>query len=207
MTTAGLLHRFKRRIGGIQAGSSGYLYGLSTGGQRLLDGRGPAGGVRRRRPWEASTPFFDHVLAVSELYVRLREAERGDQFELLQFDAEPSCWRYWPDPSGSRSVVKPDAFVLTATGELVYPTLVEVDRATESRPIIRRKGEAYIAYWQSGVEQTRHAVFPRVCWLVPDDHRREQVVDGLSRLEPEGWRLFHVVAFGDAISALATRPP
>jgi len=207
LTNQGLLHRFGRNIGGVNAGSSGHVYGLATKGQRLLDRRGPAGGVRRRQPWEASTPFFDHILAVSEFYVRSREAEHRAAFDLLEFDAEPTCWRHWTDTSGSRLVLKPDAFVVAARKDLIYSTFIEVDLATESRTVIRRKGEAYVAYWQNGTEQVTRHVFPRVVWLVPDEHRRALVADGLSRADPEGWRLFQVAVFDHGLEQLVTEPP
>jgi hypothetical protein len=172
----------------------------------MLQASGPAGG-RRRRPWEGSTIFFDHVLAVSELYVRSKEAERADELELLQFDAEPACWRYWTDASGARLVLKPDAFVVTAIGELVFPTFVEVDLSTESRTVIRRKAETYAAYWRSGVEQAATDVFPRVTWLVPNEHRLEQVVDALGRLPADTWRLFQVATHEQATAHLVGEPP
>jgi len=55
-----------------------------------------------------------HLLAVSELYVQLREAARSNVLELLDFDAEPTCWRGSRD--GPRLVtLKPDAFVRLAS--------------------------------------------------------------------------------------------
>ena len=207
LTNHGLLHRFERRIGGVHAGSSGHLYGLGAKGQRLVGTTGPSGGRRRRRPWEGSTMFFDHMLAVSEIYVRLREAERLGQLELLQFDAEPAAWRRWNDETGSQLILKPDAFVFTAKADLAFPTFVEVDRATESRTVIRRKAETYVAYWLTGIEQAKGEVFPRVCWVVPNEHRLEQIVDALGRLSPDAWQLFQVTELEHATDHLVGEPP
>ncbi len=207
MTEAGLLHRLERRIGGVYAGSSGYVYGLSTAGQRLANKRGPAGGVRLRKPWEPSSQFTDHVLAVSELYVQLREAEAAGQLELLDFQSEPACWRYWTGLGGERQVLKPDAFISIASGDYEYRSFVEVDRSTESSTVIRRKATAYVSYWQNGSEQARHGIFPAVVWLVPDDHRKQQVIEALARLPAESWQLFRVALNHNAIGALSGRSP
>lgn len=203
----GLLVRLERQVGGVHAGSSGYTYGLSAAGQRLTSLRGPAGGVRLRRPWEPAPGFVDHVLLVSELYVRLREAEAAKLVELLAFETEPACWRWWHEPSGERRVLKPDAFVRLGVDDVEHVSFVEIDRATESTTVLRRKAETYVAYWRSGEEQAREGVFPRCLWLVPSAKRLEQLSGVLGRLDPDAWRLFQVASFDEAVWALAGRPP
>jgi hypothetical protein len=194
----GLVVRLERRIGGLHAGSAGFVYGLAPLGQRLTTERGPAGGRRLRRPWEPSRYFVDHILAVSELYVQLRELERAGRFELLRFDAEPACWRTWTGLSGERLVLKPDAYLMIATRDFEYASFVEVNRSTESLNVIRRKAQTYVTYYQSGAEQHAHGVFPRVVWLPDIEQRREHLVDGLARLDAEHWRLFSVGLLADA---------
>ena len=200
-----LVARMERQVGGVQAGSSGFVYALAARGQRLVSNKGPAGGGRLRRPWEPSRLFVDHLLAVSELYVALREAEGTKELELLDFQAEPACWRWWLGPGGERLVLKPDAFVAVGVGDYEHRTFVEVDLATESRTVIRRKAETYVAYWQSGVEDERFGVFPRVLFAVPDVRRQEQVVGVLAQLDPEAWQLFRVVLTDEAIWVLSGR--
>lgn len=200
-----LVVRLERRIGGLHAGSSGFVYGLSARGQWLVSGRGPAGGRRLRRPWEPSSLFTDHVLAVSELYVRLREAEEQGELDLLGFDAEPAGWRWWLGPGGERLVLKPDAVVALAAGDYEYRSFVELDRSTESRTVILRKAEAYVRYWREGSEQQRLGLFPRVVWLVPDERRKVQLVDALSRLAPDTGQLFQVALHEAAVPALSGR--
>ena len=207
LSDVGLLVRLERQVGGVHAGSSGYTYGLSATGQRLTSLRGPAGGVRLRRPWEPAPGFVDHVLLVSELYVNLREAEAEKAVEVLDFVTEPPCWRWWHGPSGERLVLKPDAFVRLGVGDFEQVSFVEVDRSTESTTVLRRKAETYVAYWRSGQEQAREGVFPRSVWLGPDSKRLEQLTAVLGRLDPEAWQLFQVVRFDDALWALAGRPP
>jgi hypothetical protein len=155
------VHRLDRVVGGINGGSSGFTFGLSAAGQRLTTREGPAGGKRLRRPWEPAPGFVDHVLGVSEVYVQLRERERAGELEIVDFEAEPRCWRSWYDPSGTPMILKPDAYVVLGIGDYEVSRFVEVDRSTESGTVLRRKALVYANYWRSGIEQERRGVFPR----------------------------------------------
>lgn len=197
-----LISRLDRRIGGIRAGSSGYIYALTASGQRIASRHGPAGGSRLRRHWEPSRLFTEHLLAISELYVGLVEADRAGAIELLDFQAEPACWRSWHGHGGEVRYVKPDALVQLAVGEVEAACFVEVDRGTESLSVIRRKSQAYVDYWHTGVEQARHELFPSVLWLTTDARRAEQIVDELARLDPETWKLFRVDQLARGIDAV-----
>jgi len=202
MYDSGLLHRLDRRIGGVNAGSAGFVYALSAAGQRLTSQEGPAGGKRLRRPWEPAAGFVDHVLAVSEVYVGLRERERAKEIEVLEFQAEPPCWRSWSDLHGAPHILKPDAYVALGVGDYELSRFIEVDRSTESGPVLRRKAKVYVDYWQSGIEQRRRGVFPRVIWLVPDEKRKAQLVEILSALPAETWQLFEVGLSSEAADRL-----
>lgn len=203
----GLVHRSERRIGGVYAGSAGFVYGLTAVGQRLTTKLGPAGGKRLRRPWEPAAGFVDHVLAVSELYVKLREAERGGEVDLISFEAEPAGWRWWVDVSGKRLVLKPDAVVVLGSGDIELHEFVEVDRSTESGTVLKRKALVYVDYWQAGVEQAKSGIFPLVVWLVPDERRKQQLVEVLARLPPEAWQLFTVGLYDRAVDSLTNTTP
>lgn len=204
-----LVHRMERRVGGIRAGSAGYTYALASLGQHLTTGHGPAGGKRRRKPWDPSHWFVDHVLAVSELYVRLREAERDGEPKIVldAFDAEPAAWRWWTGPAGERLVLKPDAFVAVLTEEFEHRWLVERDLGTESLPVIRRKAEAYVAYWRSGFEQSREGLFPKVLFIADTNARVVSMLDVLTRLDAEAWQLFQVTDAAQAAPIIAGRSP
>jgi Replication-relaxation len=201
---SGLIVRLERRIGGIRAGSSGFVYGLSAQGQKLVETSGPAGGKRLRRPWEPSRLFAEHVLATSELYVQLREAERAGELELLAFQAEPAAWRHWNGHGGETKVLKPDCFVQLATGNYEHARFVEIDRATESLSVISRKARVYVDYWQSGMEQRHVGMFPKVLWLTTNQRRAEQLIDALARLDAETWQLFQVGLLADGVQPLIT---
>jgi hypothetical protein len=203
----GLLHRLDRRVGGINAGSSGFVYGLSAAGQRLTTNAGPAGGRRLRRPWEPASTFVDHILAVSELYVVLREEERAGRLELLRFQAEPACWRRWSGANGEPLILKPDASVVLGVGDYEEHRFIEMDRSTESRTVLRRKVMATVDYWHAGFEQRGNGVFPRTLWLVLDEKRKAQLVDVFGALPPETWPLFEIGLHHEALRHLGQQQP
>ncbi|MEU8628971.1 replication-relaxation family protein [Streptomyces sp. NPDC048669] len=186
-----LVVRLSRVIGGIRAGSSGFVYGLSGFGQAVIDAGGPVGG-KRRRVWETKPYFQDHMLEVSELYVQLVEQHWDGRGDLLAFDAEPNAWRHHTGPGGELLVVKPDAYIRIGTTALERSAFVEVDLSTETLPTIQRKSARYIDYWRSGVEQQWRGVFPKVVWLVKDDHRREHIETVIRKLAHDAHELFEV---------------
>lgn len=192
--------RLERRVGGVRAGSGGTVYALDVAGQRLASACGPAGGVRVRRPWTPGSPFLAHQLAVTELYVRLVEAGRRGQLEVLDFATEPACWRTFTGLGGARTVLKPDAFLRVGLGDFEDSYFLEVDRATHSGPNVARKLTLYRRYWQTDREQARRGgVFPKVLILAPSEGRRTALVD-VSRDQPaDSWPLFQVALYDDAL--------
>lgn len=198
-----ILARLDRQVGGPRAGSAGYVYGLDVAGQRLASACGPAGGIRIRRPWTPGTSFVDHTLAVTELYVRLREAAASGSLELMAFEAEPLCWRGFSGLGGGRVTLKPDAFVRVARGDFEVLAFIEVDRATQSGPAIARKLRTYRRYFDTGREQHRHGVFPRVLFLAPSAARKAALVDLAAAQPADSWPLFGIRAFEEAVAALA----
>lgn len=199
-----LVVRLPRVIGGVRAGSSGYIYGLSGLGQAVLDLPGTFG-RRRRSVWDTKPYFEDHVLGVTELYVRLVETCRERTADLLAFDAEPACWRRFIGAGGEPVTLKPDAYVRVGAGEIERSAFVEVDLATESPATLRRKCLAFVAYWRTDLEQQHRGVFPTVLWLVPDEQRRQRLADVVQHLAHDVQQLFHVALLSDG-PALLTAP-
>ena len=203
LTGLGVLARLERRVGGVRAGSAGFVYYLGPVGQRLMaywEGRGLIRG--RFRP-EPGGRYVRHRLAVSELYVQLRRADRAGELDLLAFEAEPDCWRRSLDGFGSSVLLKPDAFVLVGIGAYEDRCFVEVDLGTESRSVIASKVRAYLDYFHSGIEQTQHGVFPRVVLLTNTELRRAALVDVVTRLPAEHWALFTVATLDRALEILS----
>ena len=169
LTERNLLYRLGRSVGGRRAGSEGFGFSLGTAGQRLV---GPPS-KRPREPWTPSSNHLRHALAVTELYVQLRELEDEARVEVERFDAEPRCWRFFGGPGGSRLVLKPDAFVMTAVGDYVDSWFIELDRATE--PTTRHRGEAegllpLLAI--RAASRSRRACSPRCCSSSPPTNAR-----------------------------------
>ena len=192
-----------RQVGGFGGGSRDGVYALDTAGQHLASACGPAGGARLRRPWTPGSSFLLHQLAVAELYVRLRELERqGVLDELLAFDAEPAAWRRFTGPGGALSWLKPDAFSRVGRADWEFASFIEVDRATASVPTVMRKLAVYRRYFQTGREQERFGLFPRVVLLAPTEARKEALVAALAAQPADAWELFRVALYDDASSVL-----
>jgi hypothetical protein len=194
-----LLTPLQRRVGGVRAGSAGLVLALGPIGQRVL-----ANGSRRRT-YEPTLRFFDHTLTTAQLVVDLTLAARRGMVELLSFQAEPESWREFAGLGGGRRWLRPDAFLMIGSGAYELRWFIEVDRATESLPVIVRKCRLYTDYYQSGTEQAAHDVFPRVCWVVPDEARAERLREVITRDRrlPDG--LFVVTTSELAVTTLCSR--
>ncbi len=132
-----LLERPIRRVGGLQAGSAASIWMLSSAGQRLRNlqaGRGAVGRVR-----EPGERFIQHYLAIGDAHLALVTAARAGLVELLSVQIEPACWRPYTGLGGTREVLKPDLFAVTASGEYEDHWFIEIDRATESLPVLIRQ--------------------------------------------------------------------
>lgn len=199
-----LLCRLDRRVGGVRAGSDGFVYSLDVAGQRLAGAARPGA---PRRPWTPGLPFLAHSLAITGLFVGLVESERRGEVDLLDFTTEPNCWRSFAGPGGGRMLVKPDAYARLGVGEDELRWFVEVDRDTEAPTTLHRKAEVYKRYWQSGREQAASGLFPKVLWVVPNEDRSAVVVDVLARQPAEAWVLFQVVTDTAAVRVLSGGQP
>jgi hypothetical protein len=169
----GLITRLPRRVGGSQRGSAATVWQLAATGERLL--RRMSGHESRRRYVEPSPQFTAHTLAVADIAVQVFEATYRDDFDLLELEAEPECWREFQNSVGGREWLKPDLFLVTANAEVESHAFVELDLATEHLPAVLRKCETYHRYRQTGQEQTARDLFPAVVWIVPTQARAEKV--------------------------------
>ena len=178
----GLIRHLERRIGGVRAGSDSLVWHLAPAGRRLLttyqsNSEVIAGLVER----EPSLRTATHTLAVAETAVRLREAERTSQVEVVALQPEPACWREHLTIAGTRTWLKPDLFAVTATADSAFEELwfIEVDLGTESSATVARKAVAYDRYRQTGREQAARGAFPLVAWLAPDEARAEAITTAI----------------------------
>lgn len=204
LTELRLISRLDRQIGGVRAGSFGFLFALDIGGQHVLE---RATNRPVRRPTTPGAPFVRHTLAVTDLYVGIVQAERKGLVQLLDFEAEPAAWRRYSGQGGGKAIVKPDAYVRLGNGAFLDSWFIEVDRGTESSSTLGHKADAYRAYYASGIEQRRHQVFPRVLWLVPHERRYQVVVDVCGRQPADAWALHQVTLTSDAVGLMSGGTP
>ncbi|GLZ40934.1 replication-relaxation family protein [Actinokineospora sp. NBRC 105648] len=158
-----------RRVGGSKRGSAGAAYTLDSVGLRLIqlqDGIGAHQQVRRSAlPGER---FLGHILAGSELFVRLVEQARTGAGKLADYRAEPRSWQ----PDGLGGWLKPDAYIRLVGGGVEDNYFVEIDRATEHISTISRKVTVYLDFYRRG-QLGPHGIMPRVLFVAPDGSRRD----------------------------------
>jgi hypothetical protein len=203
LVSLGVLTRLDRRIGGVRAGSAGYVYGLDLLGQRIAQAQGWLPPARTRRVREPSRLFLRHQLAVGELHLQLVEADRtGIVLELQRREPEPACWRTYLGGGGHPLILKPDFFTVVAAANLELSWFGEIDLHTHSLAAIDRKCRTYIDYWRTGTEVAERGVQPRTLWLVPGEGRRAQLERTIRRLPMEAQPLFAVALMRQAIAAV-----
>jgi hypothetical protein len=203
LTRLDVLARLPRGVGGVRAGSAGFVYCLGPAGYALAVSRGWLPEGRRWRSQALGTLFLHHTLQVSELHVQLVAADRGGAIELLELHAEPACWREFQALGmAAPATLKPDSYVRLGAGEYEDSYFIEVDRGTEGSRAIEAKLRQYIAYEASGAEQAAHGVFPLTLWTVPDEARAAVIRDCIERLPRASRELFRVALFDWAIEAM-----
>lgn len=202
LLTKRLVTRLERRVGGVRHGSAAFVWCLDVVGDRLTSVKGSP----RRRVQEPSYPFLAHTLAVAETHVQIWEAAHGGAFHLRDVEVETEAWREYVAMGGVKTILKPDLRVAIGSKSFDDHWYLEVDRGTESLPVLLRKSLAYDAYRRTGRAQAEHGVFPRVLWLLPDTGRVERLreaIDAESRLLD---RLF-VCITRDALMPTLANPP
>jgi hypothetical protein len=184
-----LISHLDRRVGGIRAGSSSFVWSLAATGDRLLQAE-TGDGVRRRQR-DPSARFLDHILAVADIHVALVQASGTAALELVTVQIEPGSWRRFLGLGGESRLLRPDLAVVTAQGEYEDHWFIEADLASEHPPTVVRKCRLYEDYRASGVEQETHGLFPRVLWAVPDQVRADRLTAAIrsARLDQDLFRV------------------
>jgi hypothetical protein len=201
LTTSGLVASLPRRVGGYRAGSAGLIYTLDSRGLRWVASQTAATSGRIRRPWAVGSMFVEHTLAVAELYVRLREAERAGGLALLDFDAEPASWH-----RTAVGLLKPDAYAAWTSSGWEEHRWIEVDRSTESLSTVRRKLLSYVDAANGGDLGPR-GVFPLVVVTVGNERRYEQLHELVGRLPEPAARLITVEPYERVFATPVRAPP
>lgn len=192
----GLVAHLERRVGGVRAGSGSHVWTLTEAGARLLRATGEMDGLPLRlRAHEPTTSFLAHTLAVAEVCLRLREAERGGKFTIVELQREPDCWRAHSRRHSDDIRLRPDLSLVTASGEYEDHWFLEIDRDTEPPSRVVRACLKYEAYRQTGAEQKRLGVFPAVVWVAPDAKRAATLqthIAGTPGLSRELFAVVHI---------------
>lgn len=174
----GLITHFARRIGGIQHGSSEFIWYLTEAGARLLD-LGVETQRKRNRFLEPSPAFLRHTLAVAECYVQFTEICRmAEEMKLARIAVEPECWRSY-QKDGKAQSLRPDLYAETISGRFEDRWFIEMDLDTESTNDIVEKCRRYQQYYQTNKEQDASGIFPIVLWIVPTQERKDKLIDSI----------------------------
>ena len=182
-----VLATLPRRVGGsASGGSAATVYALDSVGRQLLAQRqaltGTTPRVRLGIPGERSVR---HTLTVAQLYADVVVGGRECSVTVVRFEAEPASW--WP--TGYGGTLKPDAYLLLASGDIREHWWAEVDKATESLPTLRRKLLTYLDFFEHG-QDGPSGVMPRVLITVPTSARLDAVQNVIRHLPEPAERLF-----------------
>lgn len=200
----GLLANLARRIGGVRAGSSAHVWTVTDTGHRLLAWRDHKPRGARVRPYEPSSTFLEHTIAIAEVVLDLTEAATTRQITVSRVELEPAAWRTYLDRSGATLHLKPDLAVTTMTDEYEDAWFIEVDRDTEPPGRIVHKCLQYQDYRRSSTEQRKRGVFPAVVWVVPNQRRHHQLRARIDTEPQIDQRLFTIITpdqLGELIAA------
>jgi len=189
----GLTSTLDRRIGGVRAGSSSLVWGLTNPGFRLAN-LGQDNPVRLRN-FEPSQQFLKHTLGVSGLYTQLLGLP-GITVVDAQF--EPSCWRSYDN----NATLKPDLYAVTSDGVYEDYWFLELDLATEAPSRVMDKCGQYEAYYNTGTEQKNIGLFPAVAWIVPDEKRRTALKNHIGQNAELRHKELFTVILPDELEAL-----
>jgi hypothetical protein len=211
----GLVSSLGRRVGGVRAGSSGYVWNLTNAGFRLLnldpnlDNPNQSQAKQpRKRSFEPSPRFLSHTLGVSELYIQLLGM---GGIELVEVQFEPQCWREFAGgysvggTGGTKQQLKPDLYAVTSDGDYEDSWFFELDLNTEAPSRIVSKCELYEAYYATNAEQRQSGVFPLVVWIVPDGKRRDTVKQHIAQASTLRHKELFVVVLPDELEALVRK--
>ena len=186
----GLIYHLKRRIGGVRAGSGSFIWRITHKGIKELRKYQPETQLKLRNSYEPTAHHLEHTLAISEIYVELKEYEKQKRLKIESFSFEPACHRSFASFTTSL-ILKPDAFTyLTLPDEELF-LFLEIDKETESLNRIANQCKKYIKYFNTGIEQRTHeGTFPLVLWIVPSERRKQNIKQ---RIQDELNRLLAVI--------------
>lgn len=184
-----LITRLERRVGGHPHGSAAYIWHLDAAGERLTRRRG----APRRRYADPAWLFLEHTLQITDTVILLHELADTDDLEIRKLEVEPEAWRSFLTPQGRTAILKPDLFVTLSSTDYDDHWYLEIDRGTESLPVLLQKCRTYAGYKATGRAQAEHGVFPRVLWIVPTQRRVARLTAAIQGDQGLSDRIFTII--------------
>lgn len=192
-----LITNLERRIGGKRKGSSSFVFTLTNLAVKFLAQLDNNIKVSRRNSYEPSFGHLKHTLAITEIYIQLKELDQKYKRMILEkIEFEPRCWRTY-SKNGVAQFLKPDLFIHLVLDEYEDFFFIELDCATESLTRVLAKSKQYIAHYNSYTEQRINGVYPLVLWIVPDEKRKIAIKNKLIDELDNYWQLFEVITLDD----------
>lgn len=192
-----LIYALPRKIGGWTKGSASYIWRITHRGLQDLKKHSPHISLRYRNRYYPTQHHVEHTLAVTELFVQLKELERQSHVNVLTFQFEPKSWRSYSNRLAEIRHLKPDAYSVVAVGEFEDSYFFELDRSSESLHRVVNTCKKYIHYYHSGIEQHERDVFPFVVWVVPDDKRQRAIQSAINEALDQFQVLFTVITLDE----------
>ena len=196
-----LITRLERRVGGHPHGSAAYIWHLDAAGERLTRKKS----APRRRYADPAWPFLEHTLQITDTATTLYELAAEGDIEVAELQVEPDAWRSFLTPRGRTAILKPDLFATISSADYDDHWYLEIDRGTESLPVLLQKCRTYAAYKATGRAQAEHGVFPRVLWIVPTQRRAQRLTTAIAADPTLPNRLFSVIT-PDQLTATVKDP-
>ncbi|MCW6677486.1 replication-relaxation family protein [Aerococcaceae bacterium NML180378] len=188
-----LIYALPRKIGGWTKGSASYVWRVTHRGLHELKKIHSHLSLKYRNRYYPTQHHVEHTLAVTELFVQLKELERQSHVTVLAFQFEPKSWRSYANRLAEIRHLKPDAYVVVALGEFEDSYFLELDRSSESLNRVVNTCKKYIHYYHSGIEQRERDIFPFVVWVVPDIKRQKAIQSAIDEALHQFQALFTVI--------------
>lgn len=199
-----VLATLERRIGGVRAGSAGYVWTVTDTGRQVLAAKSDHIRPPRVRTYEPSPTFLEHTLAAAETALVALEAARRGVCRIDALEVEPEAWRAYVGPTSAVVRLKPDLAMVTEAGGFEDRWFIEVDRDTEPPSRVIAKCLGYERYRTTGIEQREHGVFPATVWIVPSRRRATQLrerINGDGRLSHQMYAVITLDQLSDLLGS------
>ena len=200
----GLVDHLERRIGGVRAGSTGYIWHLREPGHRLAAPER----TTRHRTTAPSHASLAHTLVITEARLVIERAAHDTGGHLSLLRTEPDCWRHWLLPGGGKRWLKPDleAITTTAANEEDH-WLCEIDLNTENPARLLTKCHDYQDHLNTDTEQASTGYYPQVIWIMNSLRRAARLAEQIAADQYLTPGLFKIITSAEELARLIQQGP